>query len=402
MTRLMLACFVASVFAFVGCDKLTESLPSAPSALAEGARDSKNPVAQAGEVIGEVIRTTAAGIPQRINGVELLSIRGWHANIYPWDYDPNSSGVHPVSRLWTPNQKPSSFQMAEQCQQIKEFGGGAVVLEYSPTPALRSWHDYWQSLGFARDCGPFYLLYEEINGTAMIPADGAKNMSIEHNRQVFKTDIDFMFRNVILPNQSRYVTVDGRAVIYMWATQALTGDFGSLLEEVKAVYPVFFIGDEGPGDGPGEKESLERAKALDGFMNYNVPVGSDYMEAVQGYRRGTFKWRQFIRRLESETGKKYVYIPTFQAAYDDSKVPGRGNPQMYARTREEVEYHAELIRAGMGTIYDSVGPFVIYSELPEGASVIESQCRPDNVDRPGRFYGCGTARLQILKKFFKY
>ena len=74
---------------------------------------------------------------------------------------------------------------------------------------------------------------------------------------------------------------------------------------------------------------------------------------------------------------------------------------MYARNVNEVKYHAELIKEGMvAGIYDSVGPWVVYGELPEGAAVIESQCLPETVDRSGRFVGCGTARLGILKEYF--
>lgn len=381
----------------VGCNKLQEVLPFAPSALAA---DSLSNSASEAEVVG----VSASKIPQRINGVELQTIRGWHANIYPWPYDPQTAGVHPVPRLWTPGQTPSPFEMKEQCRQIKEFGGGAAVLEYSPNPAL-DWHNYWLSVDFARDCGPFYLLYEEINGTRFIPPngdDGPKNMSLEYNRRVFKEDIDFMFKNVILPNQSGYVTVDGRAVIYMWATVVMVGDFAGLLEEVKAEYPVFFIGDEGLGI-PKNKEGIDRVKALDGFMTYSLGGGStNYLGTVEFYRRWSFNWRQFLRKIESETGKRHLFIPTFQAAYDDAKVPGRSNLALYPKSRAELEYHAELIRSGLGTVYDNIGPLVVYNELPEGAAVIESQCRPDTLDRPGRFYGCGAARLSILKKFFGF
>jgi hypothetical protein len=38
--------------------------------------------------------------------------------------------------------------------------------------------------------------------------------------------------------------------------------------------------------------------------------------------------------------------------------------------------------------------------LYEGGAVIESECLPQTEDRPGRFVGCGTARLSILKSFF--
>lgn len=384
----------------VGCDNLSGYSPTSPS-LSSSAGN-LNEVSRIKEVAMDVV--SGLGEPARINGVELRTTRGWHGNTYPWNYDPAVSGVHPVSRLWTPNQTPSPFQVMEQCRQIKEFGGGAIVLEYSPNPAL-PWHNYWLSVDFGGNCGlPFYLLYEEINGTRFIPPDGnggPKNMSLEHNRRVFKEDIDFMFKNVIVPNQSRYVTVDGRAVIYMWATSVMVGDFASLLEEVKAEYPVFFIGDEGVMSVPKKEESINRIKALDGFMIYSLGGNSNYLRTVQDYRQGSFEWRQFLRTLELETGKRRLLIPTFQAAYDDSNYPGRTAPLFYPRSREEIKYHAELIRSGMGSVYDySIGPFVVYSELPEGAAVIESQCLPKTLDTPNRFVGCGTARLQILKEYF--
>ena len=53
-------------------------------------------------------------------------------------------------------------------QADKGFWGGAVVLEYNPNPAIRD-HNYWLSTNFASGCGPFFLLYEHINGTRFIP-----------------------------------------------------------------------------------------------------------------------------------------------------------------------------------------------------------------------------------------
>lgn len=343
-----------------------------------------------------------SGIPKTINGVELSTIRGWLANIYPWPYLPESSTVHPVPRLWTPGQTPSPFQMMEQCRQIKEFGGGAVILEYSPNPNL-PWHNYWLSNGFANECGPFFLVYEHIYGTRFIPVEGGpKDMNNPYNRKVFKDDIDFMFKNVICPKNicnPRYVTVNDRAVIYMWASSQMTGDFASLLEEVKKEYPVFFIGSGGEIWADPKGEDLARVKALDGFMEYTLGGGNDYLQAVQGYNRASFFWRSFLRKLEVETGKKHVFISTFLAAYDDTKTGRTTTSSTYPRTSEEMKYHAEMIRSGMGSVYDFPGPFVIYSELPEGSAVVESQCLPATMDAPGRFVGCGTARLQILKEY---
>lgn len=380
-----------------GCDNLSGYSPTSPSSVSSAGNLSELGVVR--EVSSEIV--SGLGEPERINGVELRTIRGWHANPYPWIYDPAISGVHPVPRLWTPGQTPSPSQMAEQCRQIKEFGGGAVVLEYSPNPTL-GWHNYWLSNDFAGECGPFYLLYEHMNGTRFIPSDnGPKDMNIPHNRKVFKEDINFMFNNVIKRYQSRYVTVNGRAVIYLWSSVQMTGDFGSLLEEVKSEYPVFFIGSGEIWGIPKGTENTNRVKALDGFMEYTLGGRDNYLRAVQDYARTSFFWKSYLRNLENETGKRYLLIPTLQVAYDDTNFPGRTNPPMYARSRDEVKYHAEMIKSRMGSVYDySVGPFVVYGELPEGAAVIESQCLFSTIDTPNRFVGCGIARLQILKEYF--
>ena len=383
----------------IGCDGLSGYFPTSPSLV--NSSESKSELSSAKEALVDVLNL-GPGIPERVNGVELSSIRGWLANIYPWGYLPEESTVHPVARLWTPGQRPPSpFQMAEQCRQIKEFGGGASVLEYNPNPNDDD-HDYWKTTDFASACGPFFLLYEHINGTRYTcPNNCPKDMNNPQNRKVFKEDIDFMFKNVIMPYQSRYITVNGRAVIYMWLSAQMNGDFASLLEEVKKEYPVFFIGSAEIWNQPNSVENIARVKSLDGFMEYGVGGRGNYLRAVQDYNRVSFFWRRYLRKLELETGKKYLFIPTFQAAYDDTKLIGRTSLPMYARSRDEVKIHAEMIKNSMGGVYESsVGPFVVYSELPEGAAVIESQCLPATIDTPGRFVGCGIARLQILKEYF--
>ena len=164
------------------------------------------------------------------------------------------------------------------------------------------------------------------------------------------------------------------------------------------------------GGMPTDAQVLKNLRALDGFMEYanvvfdtdenGIPKPDNYLTMVRRYQAVSAEWRQAIRRFESQTGRKYLFIPTFQAAYDDTNFPDRESPPMYPRTRSEMEHSAEVIKAGMGTIYDNIGPFAVYSELPEGGAVIESQCLPQTLDRPGRFVGCGTGRLQILKKYF--
>ena len=397
----IIASFVISLSSLPGCDSCDQYSPTGPSSV--NSSENKSELSSAKEALMNVVSFNLV-TPKTINGVELSNIRGWLANIYPWGYIPEESTVHPVARLWTPGPNPPSpFQMAEQCRQIVEFGGGAAVLEYNPNPAIRD-HNYWLSTNFASACGPFFLLYEHINGTRYTcPNDCPKDMNNPQNRKVFKEDIGFMFRNVIIPYQSRYITVNGLAVIYMWLSAQMNGDFASLLEEVKKEYPVFFIGSAEMWNQPNGAEDIARVKALDGFMEYGLSGGkSNYLRAVQDYNRASFFWRRYLTKLQLETGKRYVFIPTFQAAYDDTKLIGRTSPPMYPRSRDEVKLHAEMIKNGMKNgVYDySVGPFVVYSELPEGTAVIESQCLPETIDTPGRFVGCVLARLQILKEYF--
>lgn len=389
MTRIRNLLPFVFVLVLAGCDECDKSSPTNPSSV-----NGSSAVNNAKEAINDVVST-----PARINGVELTTLHGWLANIYSvWGYLPDQNTVHPVPSLWTPNLPQNSTQIIKQNRQLELYGAGALVVQFNPNPNSGEFN-YWKSIdmGALGSSKPFFVAYEHINqgdGSRYIPTIGDKNMNIEQNRQTFRDDIDFIFKNVVLPAQGRYITINGRAVIYMWASVLMEGDFASLLDEVKKKYPVAFIGS---GEGG---NNIDRLKMFDGLMTYSLGGRANYLNAVESYNNDSANLRDVMRRVESETGKRMLLIPTFQAAYDDTKVPGRNNPQMYPRSKEEMKYHAELIRGGMGSIYDRIGPFVVYSELAEGAAVIESQCLPETLDRPGRFVGCGTARLEVLKEYF--
>jgi hypothetical protein len=342
---------------------------------------------------------TPRGVPLRINGVELESITGWFANLYPWRYVPDLATVFPVSRLWTPKGFQSPAAVREQNALLDDYGSGADVLEYNPNPAYPD-HNQWLSTYFRNGRRPFFLLYEHINGTRYVPESGPKNMDLAYNRQVFRGDIDFMLRNVIVPYSDRYVTYNGRAVIYMWAPSQLRGDLASLLDEIRGKYPVMFIASPNLMAIPSDAQVLRNLAAFDGFMEYAL-VADDYMKMVNTYRDASARWRLMIDRFSKDNGKKYFFIPTFQAAFDDSRWdPPRSNPQMYPRTRADLLRHAAAIKSYMGSAYDNVGPFVVFSEFYEGGAVIESECLPQTLDQPDRYVGCGTARLKILKQYF--
>lgn len=368
--------------------------------------------------------------PCFIPGVELKTINGWFANIYPWGYDPETSAVHPVPTLWdSPKwdpreeeyipQQQSPAQIIEQARQLDEYGSGADVLEFNVCPDNPD-YNYWLSSGYLKSRTikrPFFVLYEHIHGNCNYAEfNGAKNMNLAQNRKAFADDIGFIIDNIVLPNKERYVTVNGRAVIFLWATVGMEGDFASLLQTMKMRYPVFFIGSVNIMSIPTDPFMLRNLRALDGFMEYAlVPAPEegadrlDYMRMVQRYDDVSVLWREIMHRFESETRTKYIFIPTWQAAYDDTKVvPKRNNLPMYPHTRLEMEHHAEVVKRRMATgvaddfenVYDNIGPFIVYNELPEGAAVIESQCLPETMDTEDRFVGCGTVRLEIIKKYF--
>jgi len=341
----------------------------------------------------------ALPMPSHLDGVELQSITGWFANLYPWRYIPSLATVYPVARLWTPKGFQSPAAVREQNGLLDRYGSGADVLEYNPNPAYPD-HNQWLATYFRNGRRPFFLLYEHINGTRYVPESGPKNMDLAYNRQTFRNDIDFMVRHVILPYSDRYVMHNGRAVIFMWAPSQLSGDLVTLLDEARAKYPVMFVASPNLMAIPADAQVLRNLAAFDGFMEYAL-VAADYSTMVDTYRASSARWRSIMDRFSAETGKRYFFIPTFQAAFDDSRMdPPRGNPQMYPTSRADLLRHAAAIASLMGTAYDRLGPFVVFSELYEGGAVIESECLPQTEDRPGRYVGCGTARLNILKGFF--
>jgi hypothetical protein len=338
-------------------------------------------------------------IPGRVDGVEIEHLTGWFANIYPWPYIPTFSTVYPVRSLWT---RPLDFQSAgditRQNEVLEEYGSGADVLQYSPNPRYDD-HNQWLRTYFTNGRRPFFVAYEHIFGTRLTPEDGAKDMDLPSNRVMFKADIDTIVRKVIVPYQDRYVSYRGRAVIYLWAAGAMYGNLASLLDELRAQYPVAFIGSVGLMSPPTDPETLRNLSALDGFMEYGL-YAPTYADMITAYSEKSMSWRATIGDFEAATGRNYLFIPTFQAAFDDSKYPGRGTTPMYPRSRAEMIRHVTAIKSGMGTVYDPIGPFVVFSELFEGAAVIESQCVSDTVDKRDRYVGCGTGRLDVLNTFF--
>lgn len=356
-------------------------------------------------------------IPTEVNGVEITGVKGWLANRNPWRYVPEWSTVHPVSWLQTPYEFPTEAQVEEQNRLLNQGGSGADVLSYNPNPDYPD-HNQWMRTIF-HSCGrpgrAFLLLWEHVHGTRYEPSDGAKNMSLAVNRQRFEEDLDFMFREVIMRCEGRYVTWDKKAVIFLWSMGDMYGDVASLLDMMRAKYPVVFIGAVNvlhfASKGPDE---LANIRALDGFMEYSLyPVlatpeelvakSISYERMVRMHSTGIFLLHLKILEWEKATRKRYLLVSTFQFAFDDTKYPTRlgVNQPMYPPSQKVLEdFASSIARSEKSGVYISIGPFVVWDELFEGAAAIPSQCTPETADTPTRFVGCGFYRLQLLKKYF--
>ncbi len=354
-------------------------------------------------------------IPRTIPGRDIRNIPGWFANIYPWAYEPAQSTVHPVSWLWTPGQRQSWFENREQGVLLQDYGSGADVLEYNPNPDYAD-HNHWLRTYFGNEAlanRPFFLLYEHVFGTRFAEGNrgnGDHDMDDPENRRVFLEDVEWMVREVMMRWPSRYVTLEGKGVIFLWSVCQMKGDFASLLRQARARYPVKFLGSINMLALPDYPERVPAFEALDGFMEYALfpfwlAKGGrvEYERMAQAYEEASERVRRMIGAFQAKTGKPYLFVPTFQLAFDDSRVvPARRNPVMYAKDRNQVLTCGQKIRNRMGTtLYDDVGPFVVAGELFEGGAVIESQCRLDALDVPGHFVGCGTGRLELVAEVFK-
>ncbi len=361
----------------------------------------------------------AQEIPRTITGVEISTVRGWWAKHYLWPYLPERSTVHPLPSLHEPGKYQSPEQMLELVRTVRRYGSGVDVIQYNPNPTSSD-HNQLLASGFLKSeefaNRPFIVAYENANGTRFFPPDDngvPKDMNDPRNQQVFREDIEWIVREIILPNQSRYLTRGGKALIYIWSVANMSGPFGALLEEAKARWPIAFIGSINSLYLPTDFESSQSFQALDGFMEYALyPVATeeekragvvDYNRMKSLYITAYIRVLDIIRRFEGRTGRRYLFIPTMQFAFDDTKWPGRRNTPMYAKSRAEVEAFAKLIDDAMNKgSFSPYGPLLKANENFEGDAVGPSQCLPETLDTPTRFVGCGYSRLEIARDFFSF
>mgnify|MGYP003392596355 CR=1 FL=1 len=360
-----------------------------------------------------------SAVPSTVNGVEFGSLRGWLSNFYLWPYEKSISTVYPIPDLQSSGEMQSPGEVRNLIRMLMETGSAADVVQYNPNPASPD-HNRLLASGYLTDAlfarRPFFLQFEHANATRFDPAndDGVhtKNMSDPANRRVWFDAIDWMFWQVIWPNRSRYVTLNGRAIIYLWSVPQMSGDFASLLEETRTRYPVAFIGSVNLLDLPEDVNNLRTFRALDGFMEYMVytktvtpqerVLGAISYERVAGqYFTNMSNLMDLTRVWAKENGRDYLFVGTMTHAFDDRLYPGRQNLPMYPKSLAEKEKIAIRLRDWMGRgLLVPVGPFTIVNELFEGAAVIPAECTSETVTTSSRYVGCGYDRLNFSRDFF--
>ncbi len=358
-------------------------------------------------------------VPSRVDGVEFTGLRGPLTNLYLWPYEPQIATVHPLPEFHQPGDIQSPGELRNLVRLLEESGSAADVIQYNPNPASPD-HNRLLASGYLADASftnrAFFLQFEHANATRFDPPndDGVhtKNMSDPANRRVWFDAIDWMFWQVIWPNRARYVTLNGRALIYLWSVPQMSGDFASLLEETRTRYPVAFLGSVNVLDLPEDANNLRTFRALDGFMEYMVytktvtpterALGAvSYSRVMDLYFAKMSHLMDLARGWASERGRGYVFVGTMTHAFDDRRYPGRQNLAMHPRSLSEKERVAlrleDLMRQGVLAL---AGPFTIVNELFEGAAIVPSQCTSETVTTTSRYVGCGYDRINFNRVFF--
>lgn len=140
----------------------------------------------------------------------------------------------------------------------------------------------------------FCILYEPRNGTyggRLEMTDGEIDLDRAENRTTLVGDFEYLSAEYF--NDERYLTIDGRPVVYMWIAGALTGDVRTAFEEVFEAIPEdpYMIADLNLW-GPPSLIGTEIADVFDGVTDYimfapeehrdgNVPRTDSYLAALE-------------------------------------------------------------------------------------------------------------------------
>lgn len=151
----------------------------------------------------------------------------------------------------------------------------------------------------------------------------------------------------------QYLTIDGRPVIYIWATNAFVGDLEGALRDARVEvanlgFDVFVVGDEIVTD----RFDPHHASLFDGnttftFLIPGLPQTSwtDIGDAIPDVDQAFEQWRENIESLKVIDREEYVNFQPAWAPQYDERLARPGNP-MYvpATSKEQVIAMAEMAR----------------------------------------------------------
>lgn len=298
---------------------------------------------------------------------------------------------------WKEGRPQTPRQIQRQDRLLRAFGLEDVdVLQYDPS--LPGNLEVLRQNYLPVSARPFFLLYENVNsalgegGFDRDPATGRISLDNPHNRQLLFRHIGQMFRDIIVPEQWRYLVSQGldprgrrepKAWIYFWNISVYTGDIQMVFNEIRQRFPVLVVGGNQVLQAPDTNdpphvraEKLEWLKSLDILMPYTLyerTFEGTYQEMTIDYFQKVSKWLAAIEEHSPETG----FVTTATCGYDDRPLRWQDrsqpppNPPVIPHSISEVETHLQdLARLWQrGRVLG--GPFVVGDEPYEGMAWYE-------------------------------
>lgn len=172
--------------------------------------------------------------------------------------------------------------------------------------------------------------------------------------EVYETFVsDFKhFANKYFDNP-QYLTIDGRPVVYIWATNAFVGDLeGAMREARKEVadlgYDVFIVGDEVVANHfDPHHASLFDGSSTFTFLIPGIDVSSwkDMGDAAPAVDQTFKKWRANLKGLKVIDREEQVnFQPAWAPQFDNRLVAPNGGIYIPAMSKEQVIAMAEVAR----------------------------------------------------------
>jgi len=229
--------------------------------------------------------------------------------------------------------------------------------------------------------------------------------------EVYETFVeDFVHFAIKYFDHPQYLTVDDRPVIYIWATNAFTGNFQSAIAEARQKvsdlgYDVFIVGDEvcygcfNPAHAAlfdGSSAFTFLMPGVDIFSLKNVDDAAKTTDTVFTW------WRKQIANLQVSGRDDYVnFQPAWAPQYNESWSHERPNPiVVIAERKEQVIQMAEIARKHA----ESAGKkevkliWVNTWNCWKEATTIEPTINDDSPKYPGGNYGFDF--LEVIREIF--